>query len=39
VPHPQIETCADCHANVLPDQRSFLYPDLHVNGVAENLLP
>jgi len=39
VPHPQIDTCTDCHANVLSDQKSFLYPDLHVNGVVEQLLP
>jgi len=39
LPHLQIETCADCHQNVLPDQRSFLYPELHVNGVVENQLP
>lgn len=39
LPHPQIEVCSDCHLNVLPNQRSFLYPDLHVNGAVENLLP
>lgn len=38
LPHPQIATCADCHANVMPDQRSFKYPELHVNGITENRL-
>ncbi|HEY6722602.1 MAG TPA: CxxxxCH/CxxCH domain-containing protein [Polyangiaceae bacterium] len=39
LPHPQIESCSDCHLNVLPSQRGFLYPELHVNGSVENLLP
>lgn len=39
LPHPPVESCSDCHRNVLPDQRGFLYPELHVNGVVENLLP
>lgn len=39
LPHPQIENCSDCHLNVLPTQRSFLYPELHVNGSVENPLP
>ncbi|HEU5074683.1 MAG TPA: CxxxxCH/CxxCH domain-containing protein [Polyangiaceae bacterium] len=39
LPHPPIETCSDCHLNVLSDQRSFLYPELHVNGIVDNLLP
>ncbi len=38
LPHPQVETCADCHRNMMPDQRSFRYPELHVNGVAETVL-
>jgi predicted CxxxxCH...CXXCH cytochrome family protein len=39
LPHPQIESCSDCHLNVLPTQRGFLYPELHVNGSVENPLP
>lgn len=39
LPHPQIESCSECHLNVLPSERGFLSPELHVNGVVENWLP
>lgn len=34
-PHPQSERCFVCHGEVIDEQRNFVAPELHVNGVAE----
>lgn len=36
-PHPRADlnpTCNACHANIAPDNRTFLRPELHVDGVV-----
>jgi predicted CxxxxCH...CXXCH cytochrome family protein len=38
LPHPPVAACADCHRNLLPDHRSFRFPELHVNGIAETVI-
>ncbi|HET9954941.1 MAG TPA: CxxxxCH/CxxCH domain-containing protein [Polyangiaceae bacterium] len=41
-PHPYAENspdCSSCHENVAPDNRSFVRPDLHVDGVVTFTLP
>lgn len=37
--HPQVDDCSSCHRNVRPDNVSFFEPTLHVNGVAETVIP
>lgn len=34
-PHPQAQDCEQCHGEVIAKDRSFLRPDLHVNGKVE----
>lgn len=34
-PHPQSDKCSVCHAEVIDEQRHFLYPERHVDGVVD----
>lgn len=38
-PHLPLENCSECHLNARPDNRSFVRPELHVNGVVDFALP
>jgi predicted CxxxxCH...CXXCH cytochrome family protein len=34
-PHPQSDKCASCHGDVIDDERHFLKPERHVDGVVD----
>ena len=34
-PHPQSDRCFVCHADVIDEERRFVAPELHVDGVTE----
>jgi predicted CxxxxCH...CXXCH cytochrome family protein len=34
-PHPQSENCSACHAEVIDEERHFVAPERHVNGVVD----
>jgi hypothetical protein len=41
-PHPKAEfnpVCSACHENIAPDNATFLFPELHVDGVVTFTLP
>jgi len=38
-PHLPLSNCSECHLNTHPDNRSFLLPELHVDGVVTFALP
>lgn len=38
-PHPQSDKCASCHGDVIDEQRHFLHPERHVDGVVDYAAP
>jgi predicted CxxxxCH...CXXCH cytochrome family protein len=38
-PHPQMDNCATCHAEVISQSGTIISPELHVNGLVEQNTP